>query len=97
MKAIAAVLASLWLVSAAMADSCQDQGMAKKISGAALTSFVDSCIKKTCTDKVEKLSGAARTSSLNKCLKDECDARAAKLSGAAQTSSVNKCIKDAGG
>jgi hypothetical protein len=63
------------------ADSCDDQAAAKKLAGAAKTSFVKKC---------EKTAGAAAAAST-------CATQAAdkKLAGAAKTSFVKKCEKDA--
>jgi len=69
MKTIAIVLASCWVVTAAMADdSCQVQATAKNLHGAALNSFA----KKCCSDqaKTQNLHGAAQTSFTKKCLSD---------------------------
>ena len=69
MKTIAIVLASFWVVTAAMADdSCQVQATAKNLHGAALNSFA----KKCCSDqaKTQNLHGAAQTSFTKKCLSD---------------------------
>jgi len=69
MKTIAIVAASLWVATAAMAaDSCQVQATAKRLHGAALTSFS----KKCCNDQAaaRKLRGAAKASFTKKCLSD---------------------------
>lgn len=71
MKTIAIVLASFWIVTAAMAQdtpTCQAQATGKKLAGAALQSFA----KKCCNDQaaVKKLSGAAQTSFTKKCMSD---------------------------
>ncbi|MGA3138202.1 MAG: PsiF family protein [Xanthobacteraceae bacterium] len=69
MKHIAIVIASLFVVTAALADdSCQMQAGAKNLHGAALTSFA----KKCCNDQAaaQKLHGAAQTSFTKKCLSD---------------------------
>lgn len=75
MKIIAIVLTSLCFATAAMADSCKQTATDKKLSGAALTSFMKKCdadAEKACdalaADK--KLSGAAKTSFIKKCVKD---------------------------
>jgi hypothetical protein len=75
MKTAAIVLASFCLATAAMADSCKDQATAKKLAGAALTSFMTKCTKDAqtscdtqATDK--KLAGAAKTSFTKKCVTD---------------------------
>lgn len=61
--------------SAAHADSCKAQSEAKKLSGAAQTSFITKCEKdakanceKQAADK--KLSGAAKDSFTKKCVTD---------------------------
>ena len=72
---LAAVLSSL-AISGALADpSCHDQATDKKLSGAALNSFMTKCARdatascdKTAADK--KLSGAAKSSFTAKCVKD---------------------------
>ena len=69
MKTIAIVVASFWVVTAAMADdSCKVQATTKNLHGAALTSFA----KKCCKDQAaaQKLHGAAETSFAKKCLSD---------------------------
>jgi hypothetical protein len=69
MKTIAIVLASFWVVTAAMADdSCKVQATAKNLHGAALASFA----KKCCNDQAaaQNLHGAAQTSFTKKCLSD---------------------------
>jgi hypothetical protein len=69
MKTIAIVVASFWVVTAAMADdSCKVQAGAKNLHGAALASFS----KKCCKDQAaaQKLHGAAQTSFTNKCVSD---------------------------
>ena len=77
MKTLIAMTAGLFLCSsAAFADpTCQDTATAKKLAGAALTSFMTKCQKdaaascqKTSADK--KLSGAAKTSFETKCVND---------------------------
>ena len=44
MKTVAIILASFWLTTAAMADSCADQSATKKLAGAAKTSFTKKCV-----------------------------------------------------
>jgi hypothetical protein len=69
MKTIAIVVASFWVVTAAMADdSCKVQATAKNLHGAALASFA----KKCCNDQAaaQNLHGAAQTSFTKKCLSD---------------------------
>ena len=60
---------------AAMADTCAAQVTAKKLHGAAETSFVKKCTSDATTKcdvdaKAKKLSGAAATSFTKKCVKD---------------------------
>lgn len=76
MKTAAIILASLCLASTgAFADSCKDEAMAKKLAGAAMTSFVNKC-KKDATARCDmqaadkKLAGAAKTSFTKKCVTD---------------------------
>ena len=69
MKTVAIVIASFWVVTAAMADdSCKVQATAKSLHGAALASFA----KKCCKDQAaaQKLHGAAETSFTKKCVSD---------------------------
>jgi hypothetical protein len=75
MKTIAIVVASFCLATAAMADSCKDQAMAKKLAGAALNSFMTKCEKDaqaSCATQAadKKLAGAAKTSFTKKCVSD---------------------------
>jgi hypothetical protein len=75
MKTTAIILASFWLVTAAMADSCKDQAASKKLAGAAMTSFMTKCKKDaqtSCDTQAadKKLSGAAKTSFTKKCVSD---------------------------
>ena len=69
MKTLAIIVASFWVVTAAMADdSCAVQATGKSLHGAALNSFA----KKCCKDQAaaQKLHGAAETSFTKKCLSD---------------------------
>jgi hypothetical protein len=69
MKSIAIILASFFVVTAALADdSCKVQAGAKNLHGAALTSFA----KKCCNDQAaaQNLHGAAQTSFTKKCMSD---------------------------
>ncbi len=69
MKHIAIIIASFWMVTAALADdTCKAQAGAKNLHGAALTSFA----KKCCNDQAaaQNLHGAAQTSFTKKCLSD---------------------------
>jgi hypothetical protein len=58
------------------ADSCEDQAAAKKLAGAAKTSFMKKCqtdaAKATCDTQAadKKLAGAAKKSFVTKCEKD---------------------------
>ena len=75
MKTIAIVLASFCLTTVAMADSCKDQAAAKKLAGAAMTSFMTKCKKDaqaSCDMQAadKKLAGAAKTSFTKKCVSD---------------------------
>jgi hypothetical protein len=76
MKTVAIVLASLCLASTgALADSCKDQAAAKKLAGAAMTSFMNKCKKDaaaSCDMQAadKKLAGAAKTSFTKKCVND---------------------------
>ena len=72
--ALVLLLSSL-AVTGAFAGSCKDTATAKKLAGAALTSFMKKCEKDSATacdtqasDK--KLSGAAKTCFTKKCVKD---------------------------
>ena len=67
MRTIAIILASFCLTTAAMADSCADQAAAKKLAGAAKTSFMTKCTsdaQASCETQAadKKLAGAAKTS-----------------------------------
>ncbi len=69
MKTLAIIVASFWLVTAAVAeDSCAVLATGKSLHGAALNSFA----KKCCKDQAaaQKLHGAAETSFTKKCLSD---------------------------
>jgi hypothetical protein len=73
--AIALLLSSFGIGGAIADPTCHDQAVSKKLSGAALTSFMKKCEKDAATacdaqaaDK--KLSGAAKTSFTKKCVKD---------------------------
>src|SRR5207237_1003159 len=106
-KAIEHAVGDEWLVRPTYAawrrlvaaDSCTAQADAKKLAGAARTSFVKKCetdsgAAGTCDDKAaeKKLAGAAKTSFLKKCESDakaaggntcETQAKEKKLAGAA--------------
>ena len=69
MKTLAIIVASFWVVTAAMAeDSCAVQATGKSLHGAALNSFA----KKCCKDQAaaQKLHGAAETSFTKKCMSE---------------------------
>ncbi len=53
-------------------ETCSAQAAAKKLSGAAKTSFITKCAKDTCDKQAadKKLSGAVKTSFTTKCIKD---------------------------
>ena len=75
MKTIAIIITSLCLTTAAMADSCADQSAAKKLAGAAKTSFMTKCAKDakaSCDMQAadKKLAGAAKASFTKKCVTD---------------------------
>jgi hypothetical protein len=75
MKAIAIILASFCLATGAWADSCAGQAAAKKLAGAAKTSFMTKCTKDaqaSCDSQAaaKKLAGAAKTSFTKKCVAD---------------------------
>lgn len=76
MKKLVLALALVSLTaSTALADSCVANADAKKLAGAARTSFLTKCqkdVKAACdTQAVEKkLHGAAQTSFVAKCVKD---------------------------
>lgn len=72
--AIVLALASV-VTTAAFADSCVANADAKKLAGAARTSFLTKCQKDataTCDTQAaeKKLAGAAKTSFTTKCVKD---------------------------
>ena len=59
----------------ALADTCKATADAKKLHGAALTSFMKKCEKNSkaaCDSQAaeKKLAGAAKTSFTNKCVRD---------------------------
>jgi hypothetical protein len=73
--AIAAGLALFALAAPAQAATCKEQAAAKKLAGAAQTSFMKKCesdATKACeTDSMsKKLAGAAKTSHVKKCVGD---------------------------
>ena len=75
-KMFVAIAAMACLASgSALADTCSAQATAKKLHGAAETSFVKKCTTDATTKcdadaKAKKLSGAAATSFTKKCVKD---------------------------
>ena len=79
MKMLLAVIASIFLVSSALAQSaCETQAVGKDgkpLSGAAKTAFVKKCKKDACEPKAvssdgKPLSGAAKSSFMKKCQAD---------------------------
>ena len=79
MKMFLAVIASIFLVSSALAQSaCETQAVGKdgkSLSGAAKTAFVKKCKKDACEPKAvssdgKPLSGAAKSSFMKKCQAD---------------------------
>jgi hypothetical protein len=75
MKAIILAAAFAMASGAAMADTCKAGASAKKLSGAAMNSYMKKCetdAKTTCDKQAasKKLSGAAKTSFAKKCLSD---------------------------
>ena len=83
MKKLAFILSAAFLFSnlAFAEESCDAQAVAKKLNGAAKTSFLKKCER------------VARENSAGK----DCDAKAAekKLRGAAKNSFTKKCVADA--
>ena len=72
---LVAALLSGGFTAAQAADSCTAQASAKKLAGAAQTSFLKKCQKDasaTCdaSAKDKKLAGAAKTSFTKKCVSD---------------------------
>ena len=72
---LAVAVFALGASSTAWADPCTDQADAKKLSGAARTSFVKKCqtdAKGSCEARAaeKKLSGAAKNSFVKKCTTD---------------------------
>lgn len=76
MKSLALALAlASFVTTGALADSCVANADAKKLSGAARTSFLTKCQKDaqaSCDTQAadKKLHGAAQTSFTKKCVKD---------------------------
>jgi hypothetical protein len=74
-RIILGVLLILLTVGPAVADTCKDRATAKKLAGAALTSFMTKCQKDATAScdaaaKSKKLSGAAKTSFTKKCVRE---------------------------
>jgi hypothetical protein len=72
---VALALSALAISGAQAADSCKAQSDAKKLSGAAQTSFLKKCeadAKASCEKQAaeKKLSGAAKDSFTKKCVTD---------------------------
>ena len=75
MKTILIAAAFALVSSAAMAESCKFEAGAKKLAGAAQSSFLKKCekdAKATCDAQAadKKLAGAAKTSFTKKCVRD---------------------------
>ena len=75
MKTILLAAAFALVSGAAMAESCKFEAGAKKLAGAAQTSFMKKCEKDAsakCDSQAmdKKLSGAAKTSFTKKCVRD---------------------------
>ena len=75
MKAIVLAAAFALVSGAAMADTCTLDAGAKKLAGAAKTSFMKKCEKDAATAcdsqaAEKKLAGAAKTSFTKQCVKD---------------------------
>ncbi|MET0350980.1 MAG: hypothetical protein ABW067_14410 [Rhizobacter sp.] len=77
---VLAVVAAFCSTTAFAADSCENQADAKKLAGAARTSFVKKCEK----DNPPKDAASCEARATDK-----------KLAGAAKSSFVTKCEKDA--
>ena len=75
MKSIVYAAAFSLVASSAFAASCKVEAGTKKLSGAAMTSFMTKCEKDATTtcetdSKDKKLAGAAKTSHMKKCVAD---------------------------
>ena len=75
MKSIVYAAAFSLVASSAFAASCKVEAGTKKLSGAAMTSFMTKCetdAKATCEkgSVAKKLSGAAKDSHMKKCVSD---------------------------
>jgi hypothetical protein len=97
---VVALVSALLSCSALAADTaCMTDASAKKLSGAAKSSFIKKCVRDGCDTSAteKKLAGAAKNSFTNKCmaegLQPYCADQAAskKLVGAAKNSFMNKC------
>lgn len=72
---VAAIACTFAMATAAHADTCKATATAKKLHGAALTSFMKKCEKDataSCDKQADakKLHGAAKTSFTKKCVRD---------------------------
>jgi hypothetical protein len=72
---VAVAVLTAGIASAQAADSCTTQASAKKLAGAAQTSFMKKCQKDASAScdaaaKDKKLAGAAKTSFTKKCVSD---------------------------
>jgi hypothetical protein len=75
MKTIILAVMFGFVASSAYAETCKQQSDAKKLAGAAQTSFMKKCkddATKACDadSKAKKLAGAARNSHMKKCVDD---------------------------
>jgi hypothetical protein len=75
MMVAAAAFAMCAFAMPAQAETCKDQAAAKKLAGAAQTSFMKKCqtdATKACetSSASKKLAGAAKTSHMKKCVND---------------------------
>jgi hypothetical protein len=75
MRVLIALAATACLAGPVLADTCSAQATAKKLHGAAETSFVKKCtsdakVKCDGDAKAKNLHGAAQTSFTTKCVKD---------------------------
>jgi len=82
MKVLVAIVSVLFVASMAFAQgTCEEKAAAKKLAGAAKTSFMKKCE-----------ADAKAADATTKC---EAQAKEKKLAGAAKNSFVKKCVKDA--
>lgn len=101
-KLIFAVVSTLFMSNAAFAaESCDAQAAAKKLSGAAKTSFTKKCEAEAqpsttaaCEEQAatKKLAGAAKTSFIKKC---DTDARAVGAASACESKASEKKLAGA--